>query len=260
MVARIETDKQGHTGFIVFDHQARRNAMTSEMWRAVPAIVDAFARDTDVRVVVMRGAGEVAFVAGADISEFERVRSGDVAEDYDADNRRAFAALSGLEKPLVAMVHGFCIGGGCALALTADLRYSADDGRFGIPAARLGLGYQMAGIETLMHAVGLSNAKELFFRAGRFSAEEALRMGLLNGVFPKADLEASVLAIAEEIGQNAPLTIRAAKIATQEILRPAAKRDRSRVDAAIRACYASADYKEGVAAFLGKRRARFQGQ
>lgn len=260
MTGRVLTDKAGHIGFIVFDQQARRNAITADMWQDIPRAVDSLARDNEVRVVIMRGAGEVAFVAGADISEFKQARKGPAAQEYDEANGRAFAALAALDKPLIAMVHGFCVGGGVAIALTADMRYSADDGQFGIPAARLGLGYSMAGIETLINVVGLSNAKEIFFRARRFSADEALRMGLLNAVFPKAELETRVLEIAHEIADNAPLTVRAAKLATQELMRPSDKRDREKVADAIATCYASDDYAEGVAAFLEKRKARFQGR
>lgn len=260
MSGRLLTEKQGHIGYLVFDHEARRNAISARMWREIPGAVQRFAEDDDVRVVVMRGAGEVAFVAGADISEFETSRSGTVAEAYDAANAFAFKALADLEKPLLAMIHGFCVGGGVAIALQADMRFGADDSIFAIPAARLGLGYSMGGIETLIQVVGLANAKEIFFTAQKFKAGDALRMGLLNAVVPKARLAQHVLETAERIADNAPLTIRAAKMATRELQRPLAERDVAAVSQAISACYASEDYKEGVAAFLEKRRARFQGR
>ena len=257
---RITVLKEGSIGWLIFDHPERRNAITAEMWRAIPAAAADLDQDPSIRVVILRGAGETAFVAGADISEFDKTRSGASSADYDRDNDRAFRSLEAIRKPVIAMVHGFCIGGGLALALTADLRYSADDGRFGIPAVRLGLGYGMAGVETLARLVGLSRAKEIFFTAKRFTADQALRMGLLNEVVAKADLEKEVRELARTIAENAPLTIRAVKHATQELQKPPSERDTVAVQRSIDACYASEDYKEGVAAFLEKRSAVFRGQ
>ena len=260
MAGEVRLEKQGKLGFVVFDHQERRNAISAKMWQDIPEIAKEVGEDDDVRVVILRGAGDVAFVAGADISEFEQTRRGDSAKDYDADHGRAFVARATIDKPVIAMIHGFCIGGGVAISLTADMRYAADDVRMGIPAARLGLGYSMAGIETLARLVGYSHAMEIFFTAKRFRGEQALRMGLLNGLFPKAELETEVVKIAEMIADNAPLTVRAAKLAVRELQRPHDQRRPERVDAAIQACYASEDYKEGVSAFLEKRRAQFRGR
>lgn len=261
MSGRLLTEKKGRVGYLIFDHELRRNAVTARMWREIPGAVRRFAEDDDVRVVVMRGAGEVAFVAGADISEFENARTGTEAQAYDATNAAAFDALAGFDKPLLAMIHGFCVGGGVAIALQADLRYGADDSVFAIPAARLGLGYAMTGLRTLIQVVGLPHAKEIFLTAQRFGAADALRMGLLNGVLRKSELEQHVCDAAERIADNAPLTLRAAKVAMRELMRddPAA-RDEAAVASAISACYASDDYAEGVSAFLEKRRARFQGR
>lgn len=260
MAGSIRVERDGHVGLLIFDQQAKRNAITAQMWHDIPGAVAALAADPEVRIVIMRGAGELAFVAGADISEFAEHRSGEAAQAYDEANLAAFAALAGLEKPLIAMIHGFCVGGGVALAIHADLRYSAGDGRFGVPAARLGVGYFMSGVETLGRLVGYSSAKEIFFTGRRFDAAEALRIGLLNAVFPKAELEAKVMETARTIAENAPLTIRAVKLATQELQRNDGPPDEARVAAAIADCYGSQDYVEGFTAFLEKRTPRFTGR
>lgn len=261
MPGRVVVEREGALAWIVFDHPERRNAISADMWRALPDAVRALDADDAVRVVVMRGAGEAAFVSGADISEFESARTGgDAAAGYDRATARAFDALTGLSKPLLAMVHGFCIGGGMATALAADLRYAADDAVFAIPAARLGLGYHMAGLEALSALVGPSAAKEIVFTARRYGAADALRIGLVGAVYAKPSLEAEVRAIAAQIADNAPLTVRAAKLALRELAREPGERDAAAVAAAIRACFESADYREGVRAFLEKRRPRFEGR
>jgi len=257
---RVYGEREGRIGWIYFDHPERRNAISSEMWRAIPPLAAEFDEDPEIRVVVMRGTGEVAFVAGADISEFGQVRSGSGASDYDAQNGRAFGALASLRKPLIAMIHGFCVGGGCAIALTADLRFVADDGVFAIPAARLGLGYAAGGLQSLVNVVGFAAAKEIFFTARRFDAEEAQRMGLVNAVVPKAELEAHVRKVAEGIADNAPLTVASAKFILGELAKDADQRNGQAMNETIARCYASGDYAEGVKAFLEKRPPEFQGK
>jgi len=260
MGGRVRVEKEGSLGWIVFDQPERRNAISVEMWRQIPEAVADLAADDAVRVAILRGEGDVAFVSGADISQFEETRVGAASKDYNAGNARAFAALATLEKPLIAMIHGFCVGGGCAIALNADLRYAADDAVFAIPAAKLGLGYAMLGIQTLIDVVGPSRAKEMFFTARRFDAAEALHMGLVNAVVPKAELEAHVRAVAEGIAANAPLTVRAVKRSVLELARDPDQRDHAAVAEMVRRCFESDDYKEGIRAFLEKRPARFQGR
>jgi enoyl-CoA hydratase/carnithine racemase len=256
----IRVERDGGIGWLVFDHPQRRNAISAEMWREIPRAADELSRDDAVRVVVMRGRGEEAFVSGADISEFEERRTGDAALDYERDNGRAFLALAEIPKPVLAMIHGFCVGGGVALSLSADLRYAADDAVFAVPAARLGLGYAAGGLEALVRVVGVSAAKEIFFTARRYEADEALRMGLVNQVVAKPGLESFVRETAERIASNAPLTLRSVKQIVGELAREPAARDRAGIEAGIRACMESEDYREGMRAFLEKRPPVFRGR
>lgn len=260
MSGKIVVETGDGIGWVVFDHQARRNAVSAQMWAEIPPAVARLERDPEVRVVVLRGAGDVAFVSGADISEFESNRTGAAAEAYDRQNGLAFEALLGMTKPTISMVHGFCVGGGCALALTTDLRYAADDAVFAIPAARLGLGYGAAGLERLLQVVGPASAAEIFFTARRFGAAEAQRLGLVNQILPKAELEEFVASVAREIAANAPLTVRSAKLVLRELGKPPERRDAAAIRDSIAACYGSRDYAEGVRAFLEKRRPAFLGR
>jgi enoyl-CoA hydratase/carnithine racemase len=260
MSGEVRVERDGPIARLVFDHEKRRNAITVDMWEAIPEAVRSLQEDSQVRVVVMRGAGSEAFVSGADISEFEKTRAGNAGREYDAMTARAFAALQGLEKPLVALIHGFCIGGGAAIALTADLRYAADDARFAVPPARLGLGYHTAGIRALIRTVGFSETADLLFTARRVPAEEARHIGLINEVFAKDVLDENVDQLAHVIADNAPLTLRSAKISLQELAKLETERDTRRIKESIEQCYQSEDFAEGVRAFLKKRKPRFTGK
>jgi enoyl-CoA hydratase/carnithine racemase len=267
MAGRVDIVREGTLAWVVFDHPERRNAMSAGMWSGLVRALRELEADDQVRVVVMRGAGEEAFVSGADISQFAPARAEDTGgageggdEQIDPASGNVFELVEAISKPVIAMIHGYCIGGGMALALCADMRYAADDGVFSIPAARLGVGYGFGAVEQLARTVGLSNAREILMSARRYDADEARAMGLIDRVLPKAELEGFVRDMAGRIAENAPLTVRAVKLATQQIKRAPGERDLGAVEQAIRDCFESGDFAEGVAAFMQKRRPDFSGR
>jgi enoyl-CoA hydratase len=256
MIAEID----GAIGWIIFNNPTRRNAVSLEMWQAIPLIMDRFEHDAAVRVIVLRGAGDKAFVAGADISEFEQARASDAAvAGYERVVTEAGERIAACVKPTMAMVHGFCVGGGVGLAVDCDLRLAADSASFAVPAARLGLGYGMAGVKRLMDLVGPANTKEIFLTARRFSAAEAQAMGLVNRVLPQAELEGYVRSYCDMIAANAPLTIKAVKQAVTELARSSSEADADLVERLVQACFRSQDYVEGRRAFMEKRKPVFRG-
>ena len=248
-------------GWMTFNNPERHNAVSLEMWEAAIDIIADFARDDAVRVIVVRGAGEKSFVSGADISKFEDERAEqDAVKRYEAATEGAYSSLRAMPKPTIAMIQGYCIGGGANLAVCCDLRICSETAKFAIPAAKLGLGYGYARIRRLLDVVSPSFAKEIFFTARQFTAEEAQVMGLVNRVVPHADLESFVTDYARQIAQNAPLTVTAIKRIVAEALKDPAERDLALCDRLVRECFASEDYAEGRRAFAEKRKPAFKGR
>ena len=260
-----ETDKmlarkEGGVGIVTFNNPQRHNAVSLEMWEATKRILDGFAADDDIRVVVLTGAGGQAFVSGADISKFASERATlEASRAYNVKSDAAYTSVADFPKPTIAMIKGYCIGGGVGLAVCCDLRICSDNSRFAVPAAKLGLGYGYSGLKRLVDIVGPSFAKEIFYTARQFDAQEALTMGLVNRVVPPADLETYVKSVTEMICANAPLTIKAVKFTVGEMLKDESRRNLARSTELVERCFASRDYTEGRTAFMEKRKPVFTG-
>jgi enoyl-CoA hydratase len=252
--------KEGGVGIVTFNNPERHNAVSLDMWDATKRILDAFAVDDEVRVVVLTGAGGKAFVSGADISKFGSERATlEATRAYDARTAAAFNSVYEFPKPTIAMIRGYCLGGGVGVASCCDLRICSDNSKFAVPAAKLGLGYGYAGLKRLLDIVGPSFAKEIFYTARQFDAQEAYAMGLVNRVVPADQLESYVKSITDMICANAPLTIKAVKAAIGEALKDEGQRDVGRVNDMVEACFKSRDYTEGRTAFMEKRKPVFTG-
>ncbi|MBM3394299.1 MAG: enoyl-CoA hydratase [Betaproteobacteria bacterium] len=256
---KLRVECEGAIGYIVLENLERRNAINAAMWRNMPAAIQQLVDDTGVRCIVLRGAGNMAFAAGADISEFEQQRaSADSVKAYEHSIDAAHHAVETAAKPVIALIHGFCVGGGVALALSCDLRYCADNSQFAVPAARLGLGYGVRGHNRLVATVGHAAAREIMYSARRYSAQEAASIGLVNRVLPAAELDKYVRKLAADLAANAPLTMATSKTIINTLIDP--QGDFSEGNELIARCMASEDYIEGRRAFMEKRKPQFKGK
>lgn len=247
-------------GRFTINNAAKRNAMSRDMWARMGEVFEAWATDPAVRAIIVRGDGDKCFCAGNDISEFATIKSTKAGiEDYARITERAYHAVKTIEKPTIARIEGFCIGGGMELALLCDLQFAADTSTFGVTPAKLGLGYHLDDMTLLLEHVSPKAAKELLYTGRKFSAEDAMRWGLINRAVPADQLDDLVESYVAEISANAPLTVRASKIVIGEAMKEAAQRDREACQAAIDRCHESADYIEGQRAFAEKRKPNFKG-
>ena len=261
LTERLVAEKQGPIGWLVFNNPARRNAVSVDMWEAVPRVLDRFESDPELRAIVLTGAGDKAFVAGADISQFDQARADSAGvQRYEEIAEGAQLRLQACDRPVLAMIRGFCLGGGLNIALACDLRIAADDARIGIPAARLGLAYRASSTKNLVDTIGPANAREVLLTGRQFDAAEALAMGLVNRVVPATALADAVLEYCGLFADNAPLTMRAAKRIIRELLKSHAGFDAAACRAYVQECFESADYAEGRQAFREKRRPNFSGK
>src|SRR6478609_3568241 len=248
-------------GVITFNNPEKRNAMSLDMWEGLGHALIELRDDADVRVVILVGAGDKAFVSGADISQFEKSRHNAAAsEEYSKRSAAERALLADYPKPTIACIRGFCLGGGMQVAMLTDIRIAAEHSQFGIPAAKLGIAYGYDGLRHLVSLVGPSWARLLMYTGMRIDASEALRIGLVERVVPEDQLWGETMGIAETISQNAPLAIKAAKLTIAQVLKDESARDMDAIKAVGTACMDSADFREGRQAFMEKRKPQFQGR
>ena len=258
---RVQVRLEGKALHIVFNNPARHNALSLDMWAAVPPLLAQAATDERVRLVVFSGAGDKAFVSGADISQFEDLRAAKAAvTHYETLAEEALMGIYNFSKPTLACVRGWCIGGGLNVAISCDIRIAASDAVFSIPAGRMGLGYRYSALKNLVDLIGVGAAKDMFFTARRLDAAEALRIGLVSRSCAVDQLPALLAEYTSSIGDNAPLTLFAAKSILGEILKASPELDTEHCRRLILRCFESDDYTEGRRAFMEKRKPQFQGR
>src|SRR5436305_3437374 len=248
-------------GIVTFNNPDKRNAMSLDMWEGLGQSLVELRDDAQVRVVILTGAGDKAFVSGADISQFEKTRhNAEASEEYSKRSAAQRALLADYPKPTIACIRGFCLGGGMQVAMLADIRMAAENSQFGIPAAKLGIAYGYDGLKHLVSLVGPSWARLLMYTGMRIDSAEAVRIGLVDRVLPDAELWSATTEIARTISSNAPLAIQAAKITIAQVLNDPDKRDMNAIKAIGIACMDSEDFREGRRAFMEKRKPRFTGR
>ncbi|MFO1189615.1 MAG: enoyl-CoA hydratase [Alphaproteobacteria bacterium] len=248
-------------GIVTFNQPEKRNAMSVEMWDGLAHILDDFAADDAVRSVILTGAGDKAFVSGADISQFEKLRnSAETTREYERLTGTGRQKLIEFPKPVICRIRGFCMGGGLAIAMSADIRIGSDESVYGIPAARLSVAYGLDQVRRLIALVGPAHAAMILYTARQIPAPYAERIGLINECVPAATLDETVLGIARSIAENAPLSIRASKMTIDTMLKDPAHRDMDRLRRQAQICSDSTDFREGRTAFMEKRRPNFVGR
>ena len=258
---KILSEKFDGIALLTFNNPERYNAVSLDMWDSVEAHMEDYIADGGVRVIVITGAGGKAFVSGADISKFEDERSdSDAITHYNNRVRAAYDSIHLLPKPTIAMIDGFCLGGGLALAVSCDIRFCSEKSKFGLPAAKLGLGYPFEGLKRLVDTIGPGAARDITFSARRIDADEALRIGLVQKVLPEEELRDFVVDYAKTVAENAPLTVKSMKIIINETRMDPDKRDLNACRDLENAAFDSQDYIEGRRAFMEKRAPRFEGK
>jgi enoyl-CoA hydratase len=248
-------------GIVTFNNPEKRNAMSLDMWEGLGHALIELRDDPEVRVVILVGAGDKAFVSGADISQFEKTRhNAEASEEYSKRSAAQRALLADYPKPTIACIRGFCLGGGMQVAMLADIRIAAEDSQFGIPAAKLGIAYGYDGLKNLVSLVGPSWARLLMYTGMRIESVEAMRIGLVDRVVPDTELWNATSEIARTISGNAPLAIKAAKITIAQLLKDAGDRDMGAIKQIGIDCMDSEDFREGRRAFMEKRKPKFSGR
>ena len=260
-MAELLITKNAAVGTIMISNPNKMNAMSVQMWMDLPKAIRAFDADPEVRVIVITGQGEKAFVSGADISQFDTLRSSpQTQKDYEDAVADSMIAPLECSKPIIAKIRGFCFGGGLGLAAACDIRICSDNSSFRMPAARLGLGYGHTGIKRFTDVIGLANATDIFVTARRFDAADALRMGFVSRVCSAEEMDAVVDQYTQAIADNAPLTVAASKFIVRTVCAHPSEQDIPRAEEMVKICFASEDFKEGRAAFMEKRPAQFKGR
>jgi enoyl-CoA hydratase len=248
-------------GVITFNNPEKRNAMSLDMWEGLGKALIELRDNAQVRVVILTGAGDKAFVSGADISQFEKNRhNAEASEEYSKKSAAQRALLADYPKPIIACIRGFCLGGGMQVAMAADIRIASENSQFGIPAAKLGIAYGYDGLRNLVSLVGPSWARLIMYTGMRIDSAEAVRIGLVDRVVPDTELWNATMDIARTISGNAPLAIKAAKITIAQILKDPGERDMGAIKAIGTACMDSEDFREGRTAFMDKRKPQFKGR